>query len=89
MVCHGRDGMNRFAGRQDGSGRRTLTYAGGPAPAGPKGHPSLGAAAGCRQCHSEAGARSLKERGLSSLPSNYADPIALRMQEGGARRWNF
>jgi hypothetical protein len=88
LVCHAGDGAVRFEGSQDASGRRHLKYTGSKPSVGDKGHPVLGGSATCRRCHSEAGASSLKARGLTSLPSNYADPIALRMIEGGARRWN-
>jgi hypothetical protein len=87
-VCHAPDGMSRIAGSVAGSGRHLLKYAGGKAASAGKGHPPLGSPAGCRRCHSDAGAGALKARGVPSLPSNFNDPIALRMQEGGARRWN-
>lgn len=87
-VCHAPDGMSRLAGIHAESGRRHLKYTGGAPAAGTNGHPRLGDPAGCRRCHSEAGAGAIKARGLPSLPSNFSDPIALRMQEGGARRWN-
>lgn len=88
LVCHAPDGMTRFKGLHAESGRRHLKYTGGAPAAGPKGHPQLGDPAGCRRCHSESGAGAMKTRGLPSLPSNFSDPIALRMHEGGARRWN-
>lgn len=87
-VCHAPDGMTRLKGLHAESGRRHLKYTGTAPSAGTKGHPSLGEPAGCRRCHSEAGAGAIKARGLPSLPSNFSDPIALRMHEGGARRWN-
>ncbi len=88
LVCHAPDGMDRFEGRQSGKGHLHLGYKGRTTPGGSKGHPSLGPPAGCRRCHSESAAKSFKERGVPSLPSNFADPIALRMHEGGARKWN-
>jgi hypothetical protein len=87
-VCHAADGIARSAGRQADSGRHHLKYAGVAPTSGAKRHPALGSPSGCRRCHSDAGAAALKARGISSLPSNFNDPIALRMQEGGARRWN-
>lgn len=87
-VCHAPDGSTRFTGSRDGNGRVHLRYTGSVPATGPKGHPPLGNPGGCRRCHSEPGMRSLKEHGLSTLPPGYADPIALRMHEGGARQWN-
>ncbi len=88
LVCHALDGLNLFEGRKTESGRLHLRYKGSTTTAVAKGHPVLGAAAGCRRCHSEAGTRFLKDRGVPPAPSNFSDPIALRMQEGGARKWN-
>jgi hypothetical protein len=88
LVCHAPDGLDRFEGRLAETGRRHLRYKGGTPPTGARGHPALAAAPGCRKCHSEGGVAILKQKGLPSLPSNFTDPIALRMQEGGARKWN-
>lgn len=50
-------------------------------------HVDLGKAATCRKCHSETGRARLQEMGLTGLRPGYSDPIALKMLEGGPKRW--
>lgn len=88
LVCHASGGTARVAAARGESGRGELRFRGAAPPIRPDGHPVLGQPPGCRGCHSDAGARMLKGAGLDALPSGFADPIALKMLEGGARSWN-
>lgn len=85
LSCHGKDAERRWAGRAPGETGRKLRYAAPPGAADP--HAWLGRAATCRNCHSEDGMRRFREKGVSALAPGFVDPIALRMIEGGAKRW--
>lgn len=41
----------------------------------------------CRDCHSGEGRKRLEAGGARDLPGGFHDPIALRMMEGGPRKW--
>ncbi len=85
LSCHGRDPENHWAGDPPGRGRR-IRYEPGKS-AGKDPHSDLGRAIGCRTCHSAAGLARLREKGMSRMRSDQSDPVALRMIEGGPRRW--
>ncbi len=86
LACHGKDAARQWtagASRQeDGSRIRSLVPRAKGNP-----HESTGPAEKCRRCHSESGKAKLLEIGVSGLSSGFADPMALRMMEGGANRW--
>jgi len=50
-------------------------------------HGTLGQALACRACHSEEGRKEIAEKGVRDLPAGFANPVALRMIEEGAKRW--
>ncbi len=99
MVCHGRESSKTWSvGRQargpgkgsgeDGIPRVRWTISAPTPPADrDKPHAPLGPAVACRACHSEQGYREIGARGARELPAAFADPVALRMIEGGAKQW--
>ncbi len=86
LACHGREAEKRWVGEQRPD-RKGLKL--GTSRKDSKGNPhvELGQAASCRKCHSEKGRELLREKGMHDLPPGYADPIVLRMIEGGPKRW--
>jgi hypothetical protein len=44
-------------------------------------------ALGCRECHSRDGEQAIRRAGVPALTAAFADPMALRMVESGARKW--
>jgi len=86
LACHAREAEKRWVGRQrpDGKGLKLGTSM-KESKSNP--HVELGQAASCRKCHSEKGRELLREKGMHELPPGYANPIILRMIEGGPRRW--
>jgi len=84
LSCHGKDQENRWIVEPAGKGRRIRydreTSAGEP-------HAALGQAIACRKCHSGPGLERFRGKGMTTLPASHADPIALRMIEGGPKRW--
>ncbi len=86
LACHGKEARARWSttGRGgEGKGRVGYTAAG----PGTEAHAGMGPPVACRSCHSEEGRLALAAKGMSALPSGFADPLALRMIEGGARSW--
>jgi len=87
LSCHGKEADRRWAvsgAPKDPSWR--VRYPSDGRRSGP--HAGMGPAMACRGCHSENGRAVLLERGVKELPSGFANPIALRMLEEGARRWD-
>lgn len=84
LACHGKEPEKRWVGGVSGESRK-LRYSREASAGNP--HADLGQAAPCRKCHSEPGRERLRERGMAFLPPGHADPIALRMVEGGPKRW--
>jgi len=86
LACHGKEAEKIWVGEQrpDGDGMKL-----GVSRKVSKGNPhvELGQAASCRKCHSEKGRDLLREKGMHELSPGYADPIVLRMIEGGSKRW--
>lgn len=85
LSCHGKDPENRWVGDPPGRGRRVRYEH--EATRGKEPHADLGQAVGCRKCHSEAGLARLRGKGMTRLPADESDPVALRMLEGGPKRW--
>lgn len=85
LSCHGKEPETRWSGDPPGRGRR-IRYD-REATRGNDPHADLGRAIGCRKCHSESGIAQLKEKGMTKLPADQSDPVALRMLEGGPKRW--
>ncbi len=86
LACHGKEARERWTAIGRGGGDRAkLGYS--PAVTGSVRHEGLGPSVACRSCHSEEGRRFLASKGVSALPPGFADPLALRMIEGGARSW--
>jgi hypothetical protein len=84
LACHGKEPENRWFGDPREKGGK-IRYARGETKGNP--HVDLGQAATCRKCHSESGRGRLREKGMAGIPPGHADPIALRMLEGGSKRW--
>lgn len=84
LACHGKEPETRLFGESTGNSWRIRykreTVKGNP-------HVDLGQAATCRKCHSEQGKVRLQEKGMAGLRPGYSDPIALKMLEGGPKRW--
>ncbi len=89
LGCHGRDPERRWnTPEKAGEGVSRLAYS--PVPeAGPGGrrHAANGPPAACRRCHSMEGRRAIAAAGVKGLPDGFEEPIALRMIEGGGRKW--
>jgi cytochrome c553 len=89
LGCHGRDLERRWgAGETAGEGAFRLVYS--PVPEGDRGgrrHGANGPPAACRRCHSMEGRRAIAASGVKGLLDAFEEPIALRMIEGGGRKW--
>jgi len=89
LGCHGRDPERRWgAGETSGEVAFRLVYS--PVPeTGREGrrHDANGTPAACRRCHSTEGRRAIAAAGVKGLREGFEDPIALRMIEGGGRKW--
>ena len=89
LGCHGRDPERRWGpGGTEGDGAFRLTYT--PVPGvgrGGRRHDANGVPAPCRRCHSMEGRRAIASSGVKGLPEGFENPIALRMIEGGGRKW--
>lgn len=85
LACHrGKDAEWRVA-RDRGETRweiRSEGIAGGKDP-----HAGLQDPTDCRDCHSGEGRKRIEAGGARNLPGGFHDPIALRMMEGGSRKW--
>lgn len=86
LACHGKEAEKEWIARTRPEGKGTWLGFSREAPKGNP-HEGLGTAAACRKCHSESGREILRAKGMSGLTSGFANPISLRMIEGGARRW--
>lgn len=99
MACHGRNARGSWSAKPPAQAPKRAAGAGttarerwrlaGPA-AGGEGkamHERLGAALACRACHSEEGARDIAAAGIRELPAGFANPLAAKMIEEGARQW--
>ncbi|HQT96566.1 MAG TPA: hypothetical protein PK416_01655 [Thermodesulfobacteriota bacterium] len=89
LGCHGRDPERRWtSGETSGESAFRLVYS--PVPEAGKGgrrHDANGPPAACRSCHSVEGRRAISAAGVKGLHDRFEDPIALRMIEGGGRKW--
>jgi hypothetical protein len=85
LSCHGREAGKRLELKsiKEGKGWK-ISYA---ADVKEDPHAGLGSDRSCRKCHSEAGMRMLLALHIPELSRGFADPIALRMIEGGSRQW--
>jgi hypothetical protein len=84
LSCHGKEPESHWKGEPGGKSPK-IRYAREAATENP--HADIVQAATCRKCHSESGRQRLREKGMTGLPPGHADPIALRMLEGGPKRW--
>ena len=83
LACHGRDPERHWSAR-----KMELVYS--PVPEVGKGgrrHDANGPPAPCGRCHSVEGRRAITAAGVNGLHEGFEDPIALRMIEGGGRKW--
>ena len=99
LVCHGRDSRRSWRvgppapgpekGGRDGVilWKRWTIAAPMPSVDRAEMHTLLGPALGCRACHSGEGSREIGAKGARELPAGFADPVALRMIEEGAKQW--
>lgn len=97
LACHGKDARKTWVAEPPGGGpmagiggrlRRPWRIAApAPAVARDKIHGLIGPALSCRACHSEEGLREIAAKGIRDLPSGFANPVALRMIEEGAKQW--
>lgn len=89
LGCHGRDPERRWgAGETAVEGVFRLVYS--PVPElGREGrrHDANVPPAPCRRCHSMEGRRAIAAAGVKGLHDGFEEPIALRMIEGGGRKW--
>lgn len=89
LGCHGRDPERRWGpGGTAGEGAFLLVYS--PVPEvgrGVRRHDANGPPAACRRCHSMEGRRAIVAAGVKGLHEGFEEPIALRMIEGGGRKW--
>lgn len=86
LACHGKDAKALWSAKgESGSGKGKVGYSSDGR--GTERHEGMGPAVACRSCHSAEGRQVLMTKGMSGLPSGFADPLALRMIEGGARSW--
>lgn len=89
LGCHGRDPERRWgAGETAGEAAFRLVYSPVPdAGGGGRRHDANGPPAACRRCHSTEGRRAIAAAGVKGLREAFEEPIALRMIEGGGRKW--
>ena len=90
LGCHGQDPERRWgAGKTAGEGPPLrLLYSPVPEPGrGGRRHGANGPPAECRRCHSMEGRRAIAAAGVKGLHEGFEEPIALRMIEGGGRKW--
>lgn len=89
LGCHGVDHERRWvAGEKTGEAASRLGYSPVPEPGeGGRRHGANGPPAACRRCHSTEGRRAIASAGVKGLHDRFEEPIALRMLEGGGRKW--
>jgi hypothetical protein len=89
LACHGRDPEVRWGPGEAPAGTPLrLVYLPLPAPGeGGRRHGANGPPAPCRRCHSTEGRTAIAASGVKLLLEGFKDPIALRMIEGGGRKW--
>ncbi len=99
LVCHGKDSRQswkaeppppeaeRAIGERGRRGKRWKLASAMPGVDREKSHGMLGAPLSCRSCHSEEGRREIAAKGVKDLPGGFANPVALRMVEEGAKQW--
>ncbi|MGE5189657.1 MAG: hypothetical protein ACM3NF_06335 [Gemmatimonadota bacterium] len=100
LVCHGKESRASWVAVPPGRRPAGQAEHGGIAPRSrwrlevrPTGidrdrtHDSLGPALKCRACHSDEGYPRLTGLGIRDLPRGFANPVALRMIEEGAKQW--
>jgi hypothetical protein len=100
LVCHGTESRTSWSAHPPprvpkpgaaqsygSSGRRWRIAA--PTPKIDRGrmHGLIGRAVSCRACHSEQGYDDLARMGIRDLGAGFANPVALRMIEEGAKQW--
>ncbi len=86
LGCHGREPERGWGVPKDGGkGGIRLVYSPSPEPG--KQHAGIGPPASCTRCHSPEGRRAILSAGVKGLGEGFDSPIALRMIEGGGRKW--
>ena len=86
LACHGQEAQRGWTVLEGRGEKLGYSPPGGKGP-GTDPHALIGPPLACRKCHSESGRSELAGKGMKGLPQGFANPIALRMMEEGARRW--
>ncbi|GAB4231301.1 MAG: hypothetical protein OHK0028_06210 [Deltaproteobacteria bacterium] len=86
LACHARDAERVWRAPDSGiQGAPRLDALPGSAAGNP--HAAIGSPLACERCHSPEGRRTIESAGVKNLVDGFESPVALRMIQGGGRKW--